>query len=316
MSTTVLTAIFLRLLANDHPSQESDVPIDAENSKIDEPDIIHDSSKTNGANAEQTESMVYDDVDQNDVSQNIIQGLQKETVSDDVEMEKADETTDASGHVNKDCNDRINEEYTIIDQGKDLSIQGGVEMNDATPMEGSSVIIVEQNIVQDGVTFIQDLLTMVGSNNDEDQASNSEEVEFDNDGIGGSTDYSEDKNDSSDSTIKLSIKHIKKLKKKFAVAVEEDVDDRSKGCESDNSRFSQTSFIEQQDEPELPQFSQSSSLNIEESSSGAVIDHFIKKHKKKIKRRRSDHRQRYGNAGVQSLYHGIFTTFQRHNASP
>ncbi len=35
---------------------------------------------------------------------------------------------------------------------------------------------------------------------------------------------------------------------------------------------------------------------------------------KKCKRRQSDQRQRYGNVGVQSLYHGIFTTFQRHNA--
>ncbi len=32
--------------------------------------------------------MVDDDVEHNDVSQNIIQGIQKETVSDDVEMEK------------------------------------------------------------------------------------------------------------------------------------------------------------------------------------------------------------------------------------
>ncbi len=158
---------------NGHSSQESDVPIDAENSNIDVPDIIHDSSKTNDANAEQTESMVDDDVEQNDVSQSIIQGLQKETVSDDVEM-KADETTDASGHVIKDCDDRIDEENTIIDWGKDLSIQGGVEMNDATPMEGGSVIIGEQNIVQDGLTFIQELLTTVDFNNDEDQASNSE----------------------------------------------------------------------------------------------------------------------------------------------
>jgi hypothetical protein len=112
---------------NGHPSQESDVTIDAENSNVDEPDIILDSSKTNDENAEQTESMVDDNVEQNDVSQNIIQGLQKETVSDDVEIEKADETTDASGHVNKDCDDKIDEENTIIDQGKDLSIQGGVK---------------------------------------------------------------------------------------------------------------------------------------------------------------------------------------------
>ncbi len=33
--------------------------------------------------------------------------------------------------------------------------------------EGSSVILGEQNIVQDGVTFIQDLLTLVDFNNDE-----------------------------------------------------------------------------------------------------------------------------------------------------
>jgi hypothetical protein len=119
--------------------------------------------------------MVDDDVEQNDGSQNIVQGLQKETVSDDVEMEKADETTDASGHINKDYDDRIDEKNTIIDQGKDLFIQGGVEMNDATPMEGGSVNIGEQNIVQDGLTFIQDLLTMVDFNNDENQASNFEE---------------------------------------------------------------------------------------------------------------------------------------------
>ncbi len=136
---------------NDHPSQETDFQIDAENSNVDGPDIIHDSTKTNDANAEQ-----------------------KETVNDDVDMEKADEATYASGHVNKDFDDRIVGETTIIDLGKDLSIQGGVEMNDATPMEGSSVIIGEQSIVQDGVTLIQDQLTMVDFYNDEDQVSNSE----------------------------------------------------------------------------------------------------------------------------------------------
>jgi hypothetical protein len=83
-------------------------------------------------------------------------------------------------------------------------------MNNATPLEGSSVIIEEQNIVQDRVTFIQDLLTTVDLNNDEDQGSNSEEVEWIDDGGDGSTDYSEVENDSSDSSIKLSAKHIKK----------------------------------------------------------------------------------------------------------
>jgi hypothetical protein len=39
------------------------------------------------------------------------------------------------------------------------------------------------------------------------------------------------------------------------IAVDEDFDDRSGSCESDNSRFSQTSLIKKQDEPELSQFS-------------------------------------------------------------
>ncbi len=98
--------------ANDvhgHSSQEIGVQIDRENSNVDEPNI-HDSSKINDGNAEQTESIVDDDVEQNDVSQNIIQGLQNKTVSKDVGMEKADETTN------------VCKETTIIDLGKDLSI--------------------------------------------------------------------------------------------------------------------------------------------------------------------------------------------------
>jgi hypothetical protein len=63
--------------ANCHSSQDSDVTIDAKNSNFDKLDIVHDSSKINDANAKQTESMVDDDVEQNDASQNNIQGLQK-----------------------------------------------------------------------------------------------------------------------------------------------------------------------------------------------------------------------------------------------
>jgi hypothetical protein len=69
---------------------------------------------------------------------NIIQGLQNKTVSKDVGMEKADETTNVCKNT------------TIIDLGKDLSIQGGVTVNNATPLEGSSVILGEQNIVHNG----------------------------------------------------------------------------------------------------------------------------------------------------------------------
>ena len=82
--------------------------------------------------------------------------------------------------------------------GKDLSIQGGVEMNNATPLEGSSVILGEQDIVLDG----------------DDQMSNSEEFEWNDDGDGGYGDNSEVENDFSDSSIELSWKHIKKIKQK------------------------------------------------------------------------------------------------------
>jgi hypothetical protein len=63
-----------------HSSQETGVQIDRENSNFDEPNI-HDSSKTNDGNAVQTESIVDDDVEQYDVSQIIIQGVQNKTVS-------------------------------------------------------------------------------------------------------------------------------------------------------------------------------------------------------------------------------------------
>jgi hypothetical protein len=53
-------------------------------------------------------------------------------------VEKADEATNVNG------------ETSFIDPGKDLSIQGGVEMNNATPLEGSSVILGEQDIVLNG----------------------------------------------------------------------------------------------------------------------------------------------------------------------
>ncbi len=119
-------------------SQETGVQIDKGNSNVDEPNI-HNSSKTNDVNAEQTNSIVDDDVEQNEVSQNIIQGLQNKTASNDVGMEKADE------------------------------------------MEGSSVILGEQTIVHNRETFIQDQLTMVDFNNDEDQTSKSKIVEWSDD---------------------------------------------------------------------------------------------------------------------------------------
>ncbi len=147
---------------NGHPHQESDVTVDTKNSNIVKPDIIHDNSKTIDTNAEQTESMVYDDVEHNDVFQ---KELLVQCAHDSEEVNTVDKAT-----------------------GKNLSIQGGVEMINATQLEGSSVIFGEQNIVHNGVTSTQDLLTLVDFNNDEDQVSNSEEVKWNDDGGGSSTD--------------------------------------------------------------------------------------------------------------------------------
>jgi hypothetical protein len=104
--------------ADGHPIKDSDDRIDAKNMNVDEPNMIHDSFKTNDANAGKTESLVGDDVEKNDVSTTIDQGLQEETVSDDVEMDNADRITDTFGHSTSDSNGRIDEGNTIIDQGR------------------------------------------------------------------------------------------------------------------------------------------------------------------------------------------------------
>ena len=54
--------------SNCHPSQESDVTVNAENSDIDEPDIIYDRSKTIDIIVEQTESIADNDIDHNCVN--------------------------------------------------------------------------------------------------------------------------------------------------------------------------------------------------------------------------------------------------------
>ena len=66
--------------------QETEVQIDIEDSNIDVPNI-HGSSKTNDGNNVQTESSVDDDVEQNDLSQKIIQDLQNKIVNNNVGME-------------------------------------------------------------------------------------------------------------------------------------------------------------------------------------------------------------------------------------
>jgi hypothetical protein len=80
---------------NGHPSQESGVTLNAKNSNIDEPDIIHDSSKTIDTNAEQTKSMVDDDAEHNDVSQKELP-VQCAHYSEEVNM--VDKATDVNGN--------------------------------------------------------------------------------------------------------------------------------------------------------------------------------------------------------------------------
>jgi hypothetical protein len=98
---------------NGHPSQESDVTVNAENGNIDEPDIIHDSSKTIDTNVEQTESMVDDDVKHNDVSQN---KLPAQCAHDSEEFNTVDKATDVYGGPSKDSDHIIDAENMTVDE--------------------------------------------------------------------------------------------------------------------------------------------------------------------------------------------------------
>ncbi len=184
---------------NVHPSQEPDVTANAENSNVDEPvngDPHKDSDHTIGA-----ENTIVDEPDHTLHS---------------VEVITVGEATDTNGYLSQEFDVQIDVKNSNVD--KPDSIHDSSKTNDANAeqtesMEGSSVIIGEQNIVQDRVFLIQELLTTVDFNNDENQALNSEEVEWEGDSIGGigdSTDYSEVENDFSGSTVKLGAKHIEK----------------------------------------------------------------------------------------------------------
>ncbi len=87
------------------------------------------------------------------------------------------------------------------------------------------------------------------------------------------------------------------------------VDDQ---VDEDSSHFSQLSTTILQSEAESPHISQLSSLNSHMEFSAIVIDGTRKK--KKPKSKRSDGEHRHHNTNVHSLYHGIFTIFQCHNA--
>ncbi len=73
------------------------------------------------------------------------------------------------------------------------------------------MILGEQNIVQDGVTFIQDKLTLVDFNNVEDQTSTSDEFKWNDDSGVGSTDTKHIKKKTR-STQMLWLKMMKEVK--------------------------------------------------------------------------------------------------------
>ncbi len=136
--------------------------------------------------------------------------------------------------------------------------QADVEWNNDPFLEGCSAILGEQNIVQDGVIFIEDKMTWLNFDNAEDQTSTSDE-EFEwNDDSG---------------VVSKDTKHMgKKSNKKNKNVVVEDDDDRS--------RFSQLSTTMLQPEDALPQISHLA-LNNDECSSAIAIDVSRKKRNEK-----------------------------------
>jgi hypothetical protein len=102
---------------------------DLEVSTVAEENNVHDvcvqEITLNDGDNEQTTSSANDEVVQNDVSPKIIQDFQHENVHNNDGMENTDET------------------------------QGDVEQNNDSFLEGCSVILGEQNIVQDGVIFMK-----------------------------------------------------------------------------------------------------------------------------------------------------------------
>jgi hypothetical protein len=98
---------------NGHSSQESEFTVNAENSNINEPDIIHDSSRTIDTNVEQTESMVDDAVEHNDVSQ---KELPIQCAHDNEEVNTLEKVTDVNGDPSKDSDHTIDAENMTIDE--------------------------------------------------------------------------------------------------------------------------------------------------------------------------------------------------------
>jgi hypothetical protein len=94
-----------------HPSQESVVIVEVENSAIDGLGIIHDSSKTIDTNVEQVESIVGFVGDCDDVLQ---KELPVQSVHESEEINTVDKANDVNGDPNKDS-DHTNVAENIVD---------------------------------------------------------------------------------------------------------------------------------------------------------------------------------------------------------
>ncbi len=168
------------------------------------------------------------------------QDLQVEAVLYSVEVDKADKTIDAYGHASTDSDVIIDVDNIANDEGRDLMIHDGFEMNDAstiirqelqvdnvthkqmiTVMEGISKNIGEQMPIEGGSKDSEELFTMVehteinifcGFDDARNEGSNPEEVKIDDGSIG--YESLSANCDSLDSSIKVSTKRIKETSKK------------------------------------------------------------------------------------------------------
>jgi hypothetical protein len=115
---------------NGHLSQESDVTVNVENSNVDEPDIIYDRFKTIDTIAEQTESIVDDDFDHNDVSR---KELSTQCIHASEEVNTVDQVTD----VNSDC--RYDPDLNTVSEANDVHGHSSQEIGVQIDRENSNV---------------------------------------------------------------------------------------------------------------------------------------------------------------------------------
>jgi hypothetical protein len=134
-----------------HPSQESDVTVDAENGNIDGIDIMHDSSKTIDTNVEQTEPIVDFDVDHNDVLQ---KELPVQSTHESEEVNTVDKATGVNGDPSKDSDHTIGAENMTVDEPdrifESVEVNTVAEENDVHDLciqeTGTQIDIEDSNI--------------------------------------------------------------------------------------------------------------------------------------------------------------------------